>query len=60
MTSKEDNVRIFRAMRHRNSGVSRPCNRRRNPGNDFEREAGIDDRLGFLGAAAENKRIAAF
>src|SRR5438477_4447393 len=47
-------------MCHRNSGIGGTGNRRCNSGNNFERDAGIDNRLGLLCAATENKWIAAF
>ena len=52
-------VRIFRAMRHRNSSISRPGDGRCYSGYNLKINSGIDNRFCFFGAAPENKWIAA-
>ena len=47
-------------MRHRNSGVRGTGDRRRDSGNNFKCDPGIDDSLRFFRPASENKGIAAF
>ena len=59
VAGEKSDVRIFRAMRHRNSGVGRPGDRRGNSRHNFKFNSGIDDRFCFFRAASKNKRIAA-
>ena len=59
MAGEKCDVRIFRAMRQRNSSVSRACDRRCNSRNNFKLDSGIDNCLCFLRAASKNKWIAA-
>ena len=47
------------AMRERDAGVRGDAERRGDAGDDFERDAGIGERLGLFSAAAEEERIAA-
>ena len=47
-------------MRHRNSGVSRPCDRRRDSWHNFEFNSCIDNCLCLFRPASKNKWIAAF
>ena len=56
---KKGDVRILSAVRHRNPGVGRSGNRRRNSGNYDERHARRSKRLRFFRAAPEHKRIPA-
>ena len=47
-------------MSQRNTGIIRRCHNRRDPRHHLERHVGIGQFFGFLTAAAENIRVAAF
>ena len=47
------------AVRERHAGIGRRGERGGDAGHDLERNAGVDERLGLLAAAAEDERIAA-
>jgi hypothetical protein len=47
------------AVRHRNPGIGRHGDRRRDAGDDLERHAGRAQRLCFFAAARENEHVAA-
>ena len=45
-------------MRHRDAGIGEPADPRRDARHDTERNAGFDQRQGFLAAASEHEGVA--
>ncbi len=60
VTGDDRDARRNTAVRHRDPGIRSRCDRARHPGNNFERDAGRNTGFGFLAAAPEHERVAAF